>query len=83
MALQIEWLRGWGRKLSAEEVKKLPVGTEVVLHRADRHGEHVALYCSLLYSGKNKKLAYRDGYGERQLLPIRDAENQAYTLKKV
>ena len=84
MALQIEWLRGWGRKLSAEEVKKLPVGTQVVIHKQDRHGEHVFQECKIIQYGKTKRLRYWDDWnGESYTYQIRDAENQAYTLKKV
>lgn len=80
--MQIEWLKGWGRILSAAEVKRLPVGTEIALHKSDRHGEHAVLACTVIQYGKTKRLAYRDTWQEKQTLPIRDADNQAYTLNK-
>ena len=83
MALMLEWLRNWGRKLSAAEVKKLPVGTHVIIHKEDRHGYHVTQDCVIVQYGKTKRLNFWDVWnGERYSYPIRDKENQAYTLKK-
>ena len=62
------------KHLTADEVKKLPVGTKIDLHGRDRHGYTTIINCQIVQSGKSKKLAYSDFYGNRTVLPIRKIE---------
>ena len=62
------------KHLTADEVKKLPVGTRIDLHGRDRHGYSTVIECTIVQSGKSKKLAYTDYYGARTVLPIRKIE---------
>lgn len=50
------------KKLTAEEVKALPVGTKVTLHGRDRHGYSTELMCEVVQeAGKRvKQLRYFD-----------------------
>lgn len=66
-------------KLSAAEVRRLEVGTPVILHGRDRRGYSTELHCTVVQSGKSKALAYRDVDGSRQTKPIRDYPNKYYT----
>ena len=62
------------KKLTAEEVKGLPVGTEVVLHGRDRHGYSTELTCEVVQEeGKRaKQLRYFDSSEMRvKRIPIR------------
>lgn len=68
--------------MSAEEVRKLPVGSIVIWHGRDRRGYSTALDCTVVQSGKTKKLAYRDELGLQVLKPIRDIPNKYFTLKE-
>lgn len=69
------------KKLTAAEVKKLPVGSAVVLHGCDRYGCHTTLDCTVIQSGKSKVLAYRDVDYLQSTKPIRDYPNKYYTQK--
>lgn len=51
---------GRDKELTAEQVKKLPVGTMVRLHSFDRHGYHQALEMKVVQSGKKKILQRTD-----------------------
>lgn len=62
------------KHLTADEVKKMPVGTRIDLHGRDRNGYSTVLECTIVQSGKSKKLAYTDYYGTRTVLPIRKIE---------
>ena len=62
------------KHLTAEEVKKMPVGTRINLHGRDRHGYTTTTECRIVQSGKSKKLAYSDFYGTRTVIPIRKIE---------
>ncbi len=71
------------KKLTADEVKKLPVGTEILLHGRDRHGEATQLECTVTQSGKKKILSYWDINGCRETKPIRqlDGVDRFYSVK--
>lgn len=56
---------GFKKELTAAEVKKLPVGTRVVLHNFDRYGSHQTLELTVTQSGKKKILTAYDFYGTR------------------
>ena len=58
-------------KLTAAQVRALPVGSPVDLHGRDRHGYSTVLHCEVVQSGKKKVLAY-DWNGERMTKPIRE-----------
>ena len=66
-------------KLTAAEVRRLEVGTPVILHGRDRRGYSTELHCTVVQSGKAKVLAFRDIDGTRQTKPIRDLPNKYYT----
>lgn len=71
---------GFKKELTAAEVKKLPVGTRVVLHNFDRYGNHNMLDLTVTQSGKKKILTARDFYGNRIEKPIRtETDRFCYT----
>ena len=66
-------------KLSAAEVRELPIGTKVTLHGRDRRGYSTKLECAIVQSARSKTLAYRDVDGLTKTKPIRDYPNKYYT----
>ena len=62
---------GKKKELTAEQVRKLPVGTQVLLHHFDRSGEHVLLETTVAKSGNKKILLARDWKGNRIVKTIR------------
>lgn len=71
---------GFKKELTAAEVKKLPVGTRVVLHSFDRYGNHNMLDLVVTQSGKKKILTAHDYYGTRIEKPIRtETDRFCYT----
>jgi hypothetical protein len=61
-------------------VKKLLVGTTVVLHSFDRYGNHNKLNLTVTQSGKKKILTAHDFYGTRIEKPIRtETDRFCYT----
>ena len=75
-----EWFSGL-EVLPALEVKKLPVGARVMIVGADRRGRKSTLDCSVIQSGKQKVLAYRDGYGIRLTKKIAELPHKVYAVK--
>ena len=69
------------KELTAEQVKKLPVGTAVTLHSFDRSGNHVTLNMDVVQSGKKKVLVAYDWYrGTKIEKPIRkETDRFCYT----
>ena len=55
-------LRKNERKISAEEVRKLPAGVTVTVHGRDRRGYSTELECEVVHttSGKSRQLRYFD-----------------------
>lgn len=71
------------KQLTAAEVKALPVGTEVTLHGYDRRGNHVRRDCTIVQSGKTKKLRSFDWYrGETKIESIVDRPRKWYTVRE-
>lgn len=71
---------GLKKELTAAEVKKLPVGTRVVLHNFDRYGSHQTLELTVTQSGKKKILTAHDFYGTRIEKQIRtETDRFCYT----
>ena len=66
-------------KLSAAEVRELPIGAKVTLHGRDRRGYSTKLECAIVQSARSKALAYRDVDGLTETKPIRDYPNKYYT----
>lgn len=66
-------------KLTAAEVRALPIGTKVNLHGRDRFGIPTWLECTVIKSGKKKVLAYLDTDLTTATKPIRDYPNKYYT----
>lgn len=62
---------GTKKELTAEQVRKLPVGTKVLLHSFDRHGEHHWMEMKIVNSGKKKILIANDFYGNKIIKTIR------------
>lgn len=65
--------------LTADQVKQLPVGSKVTLHGCDRYGIHTQLECTIIQSGKAKKLSYRNTDGMPALKAIQNYPNKYYT----
>lgn len=71
-----------GRKkiLTAEEVRKLPIGSKVELHSFGRHHEHIWLEMTVIKSGNKKMLVTWGFWGDKILKPIVTKDRQCYTL---
>lgn len=80
MAFLMEWIRPDEKVLTAAEVKKLPVGTKVIIIGADRHGECYRQECTVAQSYKTKVLRWRS-LNETGTYPVRDNPNKRYILK--
>jgi len=80
MAFLMEWIRPDEKLLTAKEVKKLPVGTKVIIIGADRHGECTRQECTVSQSYKTKVLRWANLY-DHGFLTIRDNPNKRYVLK--
>lgn len=79
MKLPEEWLSG-KKVLTADQVKKLPVGTTICFHQCyGKLGEHIWSNCKIVQSGTKKKLSMRDYHGMQVLKDIVTKENIAYT----
>jgi len=70
-------------KLTAAEVRQLPVGTEIIWHGRDLRGYSTELECTVVQSGRTKALAYRDTDGSIVTKRIRDIPNKYFTRRKV
>lgn len=71
---------GFAKELSAEEVRKLPSGSEVIIHSFDRHGVHQTMKMIVAQSGKKKILVSNDWYGDHITKQIRTAtDRMCYT----
>ena len=82
MKLPEEWLSGT-KVLTAEQVKKLPVGTTICFHQCyGKLGEHIWCNCTIVQFGTKKKLSMRDYRGMQVLKDIVNKENIAYTEVK-
>ena len=82
MAFVQEWIRPTDRELTADQVKKLDLGTKVTVISADRHGECQRGEYKIVYSGKRKILIIHDYYGGISQLPIRDYPNKRYVIPR-
>ena len=72
-------------KLTAAEVRELPIGSKVTLHGKDHRWYATELKCTIVQSrsGRCKVLEYQyvlAGNGYRETKPIRDYPNKYYTL---
>lgn len=76
-----EWLAGY-TQVTPEQVKNMDAGSSVVIHGADRYGQHYTIDAKVVYCGKRKVLAYWDAQGHRLTLPIQKDERRAYTLPR-
>ena len=54
---------GNAKELTAEEVRRLPTGTKVIIHSFDRRTAYQTLEATVVQRGRQKVLAYHDGYG--------------------
>lgn len=69
------------KELTAEEVRRLPVGTTVIQHSFDRHGEHQQFEAQIAKRGKRSVLYRADFF----LGPVykeikKETERMCYTL---
>ena len=80
-------MRGKQKKITAEEVKKLPAGVTVTVHGRDRRGYSTELICEVVHttSGKSRQLRYFDP-GTRMVrrMPVRtlDGVVHYYTIEE-
>lgn len=81
MAFMMEWIRPDEKVLTAAEVKKLPVGTKVIVIGADRRGECTRQECTVAPSYKTKVLSWMNFYGSGTY-PIRDKPNKRYVIRE-
>ena len=74
---------GGMKELTAEQVKKLPPGSRVVLHSFDRYGNHQALEAKVVQSGRKKVLIHSDWDGLSTKKEIRkETDRFCYTAVK-
>lgn len=74
-----EWLSG-KKILTAEEVKKLPAGATVYVHKVyGQLGEHLCGRYTVTQSGKKKVLATRNWNGDLEIMQIKDGKKVAFT----
>ena len=73
---------GRQKELTAEQVKKLPVGTTVRYHSFDRWGSHQTLDMTVVAYGKRKVLRASDWRGYPIEKPIRKTTDR-YTYTEV
>ena len=80
MKINPEWLTGKNIILAAE-VKKMPVGSKVWIHKAyGKTGEHMYNVATIVKAGpRKKKLKYSNYQGLSEYMDIVDKENVAYT----
>lgn len=71
MDIMIQEYIGYKKELTAEQVRKLPVGTKVLLHSFDRRGEHHWMEMTIAKSGNKKILIANDYYGNKIIKTIR------------
>ena len=71
-------------KLTAAEVRGLPIGSKVTLHGKDHRWYATELECTVVQSrsGRCKVLEYQYVNGYRETKPIRDYPNKYYTLRE-
>jgi hypothetical protein len=71
------------KELTAEQVRKLPVGTIVRVHSFDRYGYHVWADYTVVKEGKKSILRMYDFYKGYVRKDIRkETERMCYTLKE-
>ena len=75
-----EWLTG-KNIIPAAEVKKMPIGSKVWIHKAyGKTGEHMYNVATIVKAGpRKKKLKYSNYQGLSEYVDIVDKENVAYT----
>ena len=75
-----EWLIG-KNIIPAAEVRKMPVGSKVWIHKAyGKTGEHMYNVATIVKAGpRKKKLKYSNYQGLSEYMDIVDNENVAYT----
>ena len=66
--------------LSAEQVKKLPVGTHVQWHAVDRDGMHTWTNCVVVAAGHRRVLALGAGWN-RETRAIKALPDHWFTLQ--
>ena len=77
-------LREWftdKKVVEPQDVKKLPAGTKVYIHRAyGRRGDHTICAAQVVMLGKSRRLAVRDYRGDLRHEPIKTDGSRVYTL---
>lgn len=83
MAFLMEWIRPDEKVLTAAEVKKLPVGTKVIIIGVDRRGECTRQECAVAQSYKTKVLSCSSFFDyDTKFIQIKDNPNKRYVLGK-
>lgn len=81
MAFMMEWIRPGEKVLTAAQVKKLAVGTKVIIVGSDRRGEPTRQECTVAPSYRAKVLSWSTPF-DSGFYPIRDNPNKRYVLKE-
>lgn len=80
MDITIREYIGRAKEIPAEEVRKLPEGSKVIVHSFDRSGIHRMKEMTVVQSYKKKILMSRDYYGDKREMPIRkETDRFCYT----
>lgn len=78
-----EWIGRNERVMTADQVKRMDIGTRVTIISADRYGECQRLECTLAQSGLKKVLVTQDKTTwEKMVMPIKDHPNKRYVIQK-
>ena len=67
-------MRKTEKKLTADEVRALPVGTRVTYHTRDHRGYPVYLLCEVVQAGTHREVRY-DGRWGFERMPIRKGKD--------
>lgn len=80
MDITIREYIGRAKEITAEEVRKLPEGSKVIMHKFDRHGSHCMKEMTVVQSYRKKILRSVDYYGNKHYIPIRkETDRFCYT----
>ena len=71
-------------EIRAEYVRKMPVGSKVILNHFDRYGVYCTMEMQVIQYGKKKMLCAHDYYGDRMIKPIKkETDRLCYTVAYV
>ena len=80
MNITIREYIGRAKEITAEEVRKLPEGSKVIVHHFDRLGYHCTEETTVVQPYRKKILRSVDYYGNKHYIPIRkETDRFCYT----